>query len=163
MAAADYDISVGGVGKGAAPSVRAASFPLSRVIDFSDEAARDGYHSVINSGNGVANDEVIKALAIPANCLVERVFWEVESASDTLTQFDIGDDTDDDGWVDGSSVSNDATSTGSGHSDSFVGGTAVAGKYYTAANQVRLTPKTGTGPHKTGRIRVTAIITPNAQ
>jgi hypothetical protein len=137
-----------------------ATLRVSAIVNLSPTAEDDG-DLLINSGEGVAATESVDLMIIPAGTLVERVFYEVLTASDTLDDFEIGEDgvsAGDDEWV----ATVDATSTGNGLGAGSSATADTLGKYYaTEDNLVFLANTTGT--HTTGRIRVTAIMTSNVE
>lgn len=134
-----------------------ATFKVTAIIDLTPNA-KDKNHLLINDGNGVAggaNHDIIQAIQVPANTIVERVFWEVlEAASSTFTA-NIGDDGDEDGWDAGIDMETVGVTLGDGDYNND----NVLGKLYATANTIDLIPVTD-ATHTSGIISITAIMTP---
>jgi hypothetical protein len=124
------------------------------VLDLAADAEDRG-NPLINDGGGIDETDVVQLFQVPANCIVERVMYEIEEASDTIADFDVGDGTVD-GWVGAA----DATSTGYGLAGGAHASANTLGKLYTTADTIDFSVDTA-GTHTTGRIRFTALFVPN--
>lgn len=138
-----------------------ATLRVSAIVNLSPTAEDNDGDLLINGGEGVAAAESVDLMIIPAGTLVERVFYEVLTASDTLDDFEIGEDgvsEGDDEWV----ATVDATSTAHGLGAGSSATANTLGKYYATEDNLVFLANTA-GTHTTGRIRVTAIMTSNVE
>lgn len=128
-----------------------AGFPsyvvFENVIDFSKLAT------------AAAQNDVVPALNIPANTLIQGVAWEVETVEGAARNFAIGDGDDTDGFVattSANSLAKGATALAltEGTPNTVTG--YSAGKFYSAADTIDLLAVTS-GGLTTAKIRVKAF------
>lgn len=135
-----------------------AGFPsyavFENVIDFSKLAT------------AAAQNDVVPALAIPANTLIQGVAWEVEGVEGASRNFAIGDGDDTDGFV-ASTSANTLAKGATALAGTVAGGAAdpandplvvtgySAGKFYSAADTIDLLAVTS-GGLTAAKIRVKA-------
>lgn len=127
-----------------------AGFPsyavFENVIDFSKLAT------------AAAQNDVVPALAIPANTLIQGVAWEVEGVEGASRNFAIGDGDDTDGFVASTSANTlakgaTALALAEGTPNTITG--YSAGKFYSAADTIDLLAVTS-GGLTAAKIRVKA-------
>jgi len=127
-------------------------------------AVFDGAKATLFKGSAIATADVFELLPIPAGSLVLTVSHQVTTAEGGTCTFDIGDGTDDNGYVVAATNGNgNSTAT---NSSSFNGTTTPAfgvGKYYSAADTIDLTLNTGTAAAVIVKVSATYIaVTPLA-
>lgn len=118
------------------------------------------------AANTLAQNDVLEAIAVPANCLVSRIQWEVTRVEGAARNFAIGDGSTTNGYI----TSTTANSLASGCSTfaGTLGGTGAAGdpvtvtgyssgKYYSTADTIDILAVTS-GGLTTCKIKVKAHI-----
>lgn len=127
----------------------AYSYPAKVAGVYAVNATLDFSSPLINSGAGTVQNDIVQLIEVPANTLVLAVFSKVVTLS-TITDFDIGDGDDVDGYIDGASMA-----VAGVDACSWVGATTVGtpnalpvgaafclGKFYTAADTIDLKQNT---------------------
>ena len=150
------------------PTTVAPLYPHGHVVAQSPvrtvSAVFDGAKATLFKGSAIATADIFELLPIPAGSFVLTVTHQVTTAEGGTCTFDIGDGTDDNGWVVAATNGNgNSTST---NSNSFNGTTTPAfgvGKYYSAADTIDLTLVSGTAALVIVKISATYIeVTPVA-
>lgn len=100
------------------------------------------------TSQALAQNDVAQLIDIPANTLVERVYWEVTTVEGAARNFKIGDGADDDGFITTTSANSltsgvSALNLTEGAPNTITG--YSAGKYYSAADTLDLTAVTAGG------------------
>jgi len=144
------------------PTTVAPFYPHAQVVNESPVKTRsavfDGAKAAAFKGSAIATADVFELLTIPAGSFVLSVTHQVTTAEGGTCTFDIGDGTDDNGYVVAATNGNgNSTAT---NSNSFNGTTTPAfgvGKYYSAADTIDLTLNTGTAAAVIVKISVTYV------
>ncbi len=141
-----------GSGVNAYPADLAGLYAVQATLDFTE----------INSGSGTVQNDIVQLIQIPANTLVLGVSFSVTTASSNMTDFDIGDGTTTDGYIDGASMAtvNDGcswvTTFNEAAPNTTLDGMSL-GKFYTAADTIDLKQNTN-ATVVTGVLKVKAVM-----
>lgn len=144
--------SVAGSAVQAYPAFPAGVFSVKAAVNF----------KTINSGSGTVQNDIVQLIQVPANTLVLGVSFRVETVSSNLADFDIGDGSVTDGYIDGASMAtiNDGcswvTTLNSGTPNTTMDGMSL-GKFYTVADTIDLKQNTA-ATVVTGKLFVQAFM-----
>jgi hypothetical protein len=128
----------------------AAGFPAPVVFEVLVDCSR--------LSTAAAQNDVIEALRIPANTLIQGVNWEVEAVEGAARNFALGDGDDTDGFVPSTSanaLAKGATAIALTEGTPNVVAGYSAGKFYSAADTIDILAVTS-GGLTTAKIRVKA-------
>lgn len=107
-------------------------------------AVFNGADATIVKGAAIATSDVFTIATIPAGAFVINVVAKVTTAEGATCTFTIGDSADDDGYIVVGSGLGNSTSTNVASFNATTTPAFGVGKYYTAADAIQLTLKTGT-------------------
>lgn len=116
----------------------------------------------INSGSGTVQNDIVQLIQVPANTLVLGVSFRVATVSSNMADFDIGDGSVTDGYIDGASMAtvNDGCSWVTTFNEATPNTTAEGmslGKFYTTADTIDLKQNTN-ATVVTGVLKVKALM-----
>lgn len=144
--------SVAGSAVQAYPAFPVGVFSVKAEVDF----------TTINSGSGTVQNDIVQLIQVPANTLVLGVSFRVATVSSNLADFDIGDGSVTDGYIDGASMAtiNDGCSWVTTFNEATPNTTADGmslGKFYTVADTIDLKQNTA-ATVVTGKLLVQACM-----
>lgn len=116
----------------------------------------------INNGSGTVQNDIVQLIQVPANTLVLGVSFRVATVSSNMADFDIGDGSVTDGYIDGASMAtvNDGCSWVTTFNEATPNTTAEGmslGKFYTTADTIDLKQNTN-ATVVTGVLKVKALM-----
>ena len=95
--------------------------------------------ALIDGGDGIGIGESIEFYTTPLGCIIETVEAFVLKKADSANTIDIGDEANEDGWLDGGDVYVTAPAWVAKAGTEAYRAIAKSGKYYAAATGLRMT------------------------